>query len=184
MGTGAGPDEEVSAGAGSGPGGWPVSGGLSPAGGWAVGAWGGVRFPVVLVLGYRVRGWQEGVLQGGGGRAGGRQGWWVLGASRVGQPRGWCSGRRGERAGPKGGLAGDGCLAGRDGRRGGGGGYSRWKRSAAGFLVYPGVSRRARKREREGVGRLGAECSGGGGMKGAWLQGGGRSGCSGGPGAR
>ena len=39
---------------------------------------------------------------------------------------------------------------------GGGGGYSRWKRSAAGFLVYPGVSRRARKREREGVGRLGA----------------------------
>ena len=139
---------------------------------------------LVLVLGCRVRGWQEGVLQGGGGRAGGRQGWWVLGASRVGQPRGWCSGRRGERAGPKGGLAGDGCLAGRDGRRGGGGGYSRWKRSAAGFLVYPGVSRRARKREREGVGRLGAECSGGGGMKGAWLQGGGRSGCSGGPGAR
>ena len=53
-------------------------GGLSPAGGWAVGAWGGVRFPVVLVLGYRVRGWQEGVLQGGGGRAGGPAG--VVGA--------------------------------------------------------------------------------------------------------
>ena len=93
--------------------------------GRAVGAWGGVRFPVVLgcrvrfpvVLGCRVRGCEE-VLQGGGGRAGGRQGWWVLGASRVGQPRGWCSGRRGERAGPKGGLAGDGCLAGRYGGRG------------------------------------------------------------------
>ena len=83
--------------------------------GWAVGAWGGVRFPVVLSC--RVRGCEE-VLQGGGGRAGGRQGWWVLGASRVGQPRGWCSGRRGERAGPKGGLAGDGCLAGRYGGRG------------------------------------------------------------------
>lgn len=87
-------------GGGSGLGGWPVSGGLSPAGGWAVGAWGGVRFPVVLVLGYRVRGWQEGVLQGGGGRAGGRQGEKVGGCGRQARGPGQL------------GLAGDGCSGG------------------------------------------------------------------------
>ena len=93
-------------GGGSGLGGWPVSGGaLSWWLGWAVGAWGGVRFPVVLVLvlGCRVRGWQEGVLQGGGGRAGGRQGEKVGGCGRQARGPGQL------------GLAGDGCLAGRYG---------------------------------------------------------------------
>ena len=118
--------------------------------GWAAGRCpGGGGSLLVARVGSRCLGRGE-VSSGAGAGAGARlqgaglAGGGVAGRRRArrgaGRARRWGAvvGRRGARDN----LGWQGTDAWRAGTAGGCGGYSRWKRSAAGFLVYPGVSRR------------------------------------------